>query len=262
MNIKAQQRAALIQAVANEVLRRIGLEQTDESSLVERKRVLVLSEEPLPELENLLRPHVELSYYNETLRDCDLLIMPKLCMQLLVNLANGISAGPRERFVLTMLLKGRRVIAVEEGLYYRKYKSSAPVLLYKLYEKCADQLASYGIRLVKQSELLAVCLEDSRAEEAAHASTASQVTPHASAASQAASARASELCAACSSVNELAQDIVSPMAEVLTCRVVTEAEVKKYRLHNGSQIVIDRNSIITPLAQDYLRMQQMQVHRR
>ncbi|MDT2247092.1 hypothetical protein P7H16_09275 [Paenibacillus larvae] len=108
----------------------------------------------------MLNPHYDVQYYDESLRDCDLIIIPKLCIQLLSNLANGISAGNRERFVLTMLLKGKRVIALDEGLLYRKYKSAAPVLLYKLYAGFADKLENYGIRIVQTPELLAACLEE------------------------------------------------------------------------------------------------------
>ncbi|SMF80442.1 ethanolamine utilization protein [Paenibacillus uliginis N3/975] len=234
MNVEALDRAAIIEAVTAEVMKRLQQAQSNEPTTVPvlKKQAVLLTVEPVPELESMLNQHYEVRYYDESLRDCDVLIIPKLCLQLLSNLGNGISAGQRERFVLTMLLKGRQVIALEEGLLYRKYKSTAPVLLYKQYDGFVDKLSSYGIQMVKESGLLMACQQDGRSEDIQQSSPAI----------------------------EHAEVLLQP--EVLTRKVITEAELKKYRLQNRKEIVIDRHSIITPLAQDYLRMQQMQVHRR
>ncbi|TQR44293.1 ethanolamine utilization protein [Paenibacillus popilliae] len=242
MNIEAQDRAAIIEAVAAEVIKRLGQQEKKEPAAA-RKQAVLLSMEAIPELESVLNSHVDVRYYDETLRDCDVLIIPQLCIQLLANLANGISAGPRERFVLTMLLKGREVIALEEGLQYRKYKSMAPVLLYKMYDEFTAKLSAYGIRLVKEQDLPAACLENG------NVSGKLQVGQKPVAAQED------------NQVESVVSDIASH-ALVLNRKVITEAELKKHRLHNGNEIVIDRHSIITPLAQDYLRMQKMQVHRR
>ncbi|MBD8498566.1 ethanolamine utilization protein [Paenibacillus arenosi] len=250
MNLEAHQQAALIQAVTDEVMRR--LEQMKQGqSTVTKKRAVLLSMESLPELESMLNPHVEVSYYEASMRDCELLIIPKVCLQLLANLANGLSAGPRERFVLTMLLKGRQVVVLEEGLLYRKYKATAPVHLYKLYEGFAHQLNNYGIRTVKTAELLSVCQEDDQQAEAQLRCSLTRTHTEATASS----------CTIPQVSTAESTKAVTP--EVLTSKVITEAVVKKFRqTHHRDEIVISKSSIITPLAQDYLRMQHMQVHRR
>ncbi|NEZ44033.1 ethanolamine utilization protein [Paenibacillus alvei] len=244
MNIEAQERAAIIEAVTAEVMKRLNLERQEETAPA-KKRAVLLTVEAVPELENVLKPYYDVLYYDESLRDCDVLIIPKLCLQLLSNLANGLSVGPRERFVLTMLLKGREVIALEEGLLYRKYKATAPVLLYKLYDEFANKLRAYGIRLVKEHDLLGACLEDSHVEAGSGLQAEQQLAEKRE-----------------DSHVEFAPSTPHAQEFVLNRKVITEAELKKYRLHNGKEIVIDRHSIITPLAQDYLRMQKMQVHRR
>jgi ethanolamine utilization protein len=227
MNLESLDREALIQAVADEVYKRLRQNQTAEAIPPVKPKAVLLSGEPVSELEEMLNPHYDVQYYDESLRDCDLIIIPKLCIQLLSNLANGISAGNRERFVLTMLLKGKRVIALDEGLLYRKYKSTAPVLLYKLYAGFADKLENYGIRIVQTPELLAACLEEDGQSD----------------------------------IQTEVEDIPS-CQDVLSKKVITEAELKQCHFRNIKTVVIDRNSIITPLAQDYLRMQKMHVHRR
>ncbi|WP_106766206.1 TIGR02536 family ethanolamine utilization protein [Paenibacillus faecalis] len=231
MNAEALDRAAIIEAVTAEVIKRLEQAKWKQSTVkAPRKMAVLMATEPVTELESILNQHFEVQYYDESLRECDVLILPKLCLQLLSNLAQGISAGQRERFILTMLLKGKQVIVLEEGLLYRRYKSTAPVLLYKLYDGFANKLSSYGIQLVKESELLATCLQEGRVEQVQQS-----------------------LCAA-----QHEKMVTQP--EVLNRKVITEADLKKYRLQK--QIVIDKNSIITPLAQDYLRMQKIEVHRR
>ncbi|CAH8718114.1 ethanolamine utilization protein [Paenibacillus thiaminolyticus] len=233
MNMEAPDRAALIEAVAAEVLKRLR-QASEAEPIASKKQAVLLAAEPAPALESVLQPHYDVCYYDESLRDCDLLLIPKTCIQLLSNLANGISAGPRERFVLTLLLKGRKVVLLEDGLAYRKYKPTAPVLLYKLYDGMVDKLRSYGIHVVKQTELPLACLEDGGAA----------IVPQADrGAAYADSDAPSQL-------------------ESLHGKVITEAELKKCRLQNRTEIVIDRHAIITPLAQDYMRTQQMRVHRR
>lgn len=231
MNMEAPDRAALLEAVTAEVLKR--LRQAGEAEpIASRKQAVLLAAEPASALESVLHPHYDVHYYEETLRDCDLLLIPKTCIQLLSNLANGISAGPRERFVLTMLLKGRKVVLLEEGLAYRKYKPTAPVLLYKLYDGMVDKLRGYGIRVVKQTELPSACLENGGTAGVHQAEREAEYVD------------------------------VLPQPEALLGKVITEAELKKCRLQNRTEIVIDRHAIITPLAQDYMRTQQLRVHRR
>lgn len=227
MNIAALDKEAFIQAVTEEVYKRLQQRQTVLATPAVKQQAVLLSTEPVPELENILNAHYDVKYYDESLRDCELVVIPKICIQLLSNLANAISTGNRERFLLTMLLKGKKVVALEEGLAYRKYKPTAPVLLYKQYDGYADKLRGYGIRIVSAKELLPVCLETGGAAD----------------------------------VHKELQTAPSG-SEVLSRKVITEAELKKYHLQSIKEIVVDRNSIITPLAQDYLRMQQMHIHRR
>lgn len=232
MDIQDLNRTALIEAVAAEVLKRLQQAPTTEPIAISKKAIL-LSTEPVPVLESILNPYYEVCYYDESVRDCDLLIIPKMCIQLLSYLANGISAGTREHFVLTMLLKGKRIVVLEEGLVYRKYKQTSPAMLYRLYDGFANKLQSYGIKTARKSDLLSACLEDERLAEN-HEEVHSKDTH---------------------------VDMIS-QSDVLTSKVITEADVKKYRLQNVKEIVVGRHSIITPLAQDYLHTHLMRVRRR
>ena len=232
MDIQALNRTALIEAVANEVVKKLQQMQMTEPKTISKKAIL-LTTDPIPIMENILNPYFEVHYYDESVKDGDLLVIPKICIQLLSYLANSISATSRERFILTMLLKGKRVVVLEEGLIYRKYKQTSPFMLYKQYDDFVNKLQSYGIKLARESKLLSVCLEDEslvKKEEEVHKDDAH--------------------------VNEIF------LSEVLTNKVITEADVKKYRHQNMKEIIVSQHSIITPLAQDYLHTHLMHVRRR
>lgn len=267
MNTEALDRAAIVEAVTKEVMSRLSAASAAEASVrtAVMKQAVILATEPVPAVEQMLAPHYQVRYYEEALRDCDVLIIPKVCIQLLANLANAISAGPRERFVMTMLLKGKSVIVLEEGLQYRKYKASAPVLLYKQYDSYVDKLKSYGVRMMKEAELQIGSLDHAVSSEALiHGKLTGP-------AAEDAEVQASEAMSVSQPIQqECSNDRCSLSApgageqkpEVWTRKVLTEAELKKLVLQRKKEIVIDRHCIITPLAQDYLRMQRMHVHRR
>jgi ethanolamine utilization protein len=220
----------LIQKVTDEVYKKL-------KSIAPSKgqRLVILSSQHVPEIEERLGTQFDISYYNEGIKDCDcdLLLIPTICIQLLANLANGLSTGSRERFIFTMLLKGKKVFALEEGLLYRTYKQTAPARLYKMYTDFVENIKTYGIQIVQKEELLQQYLQDEQMAAAPEAEEKEETLPES-----------------------------NHLAEILAKKVVTEADLKRCCLKQIREIVIDQKSILTPLAYDYLREQQMIVHRR
>lgn len=218
----------LVRKVTEEVQKRLNSKSSNQ-----RLQVVILSSQPEPELEAMLGTRFAVSYYREGLSDCDLVLIPEVCVQLLANLANGLSATGREQFVLAMLLKGKKVFAREEGLLYRKYKQTAPSGLYKMYDDYTEIIQKCGISIVNESVLLDGLLQDKW--PAAEAAAEKKQEPALSG---------------------------SPSPEVLNKKVVTEADLKKCYLNQITEIVIAQKSVLTPLAHDYLKAHQMKVHRK
>ncbi|MBH9750468.1 ethanolamine utilization protein, partial [Clostridioides difficile] len=52
----------------------------------------------------------------------------RLCMRGLSNIALGNSTSDEERFILKMIMKGKEVYVLDEGIEYKKYKDTAPNL--------------------------------------------------------------------------------------------------------------------------------------
>ncbi len=75
---------------------------------------------------DMLNNEFDILHFDKDLRDCEILIVSKLCMRGLCNLALGNSTSDEERFILKMLMKGKKVYILDEGIEYKRYKETAP----------------------------------------------------------------------------------------------------------------------------------------
>ena len=57
---------------------------------------------------NLIKNDFEIVEFDGNIKDCDIVIISKLCVRGLSNLANGNSTSDEERFILKMLMKGKK----------------------------------------------------------------------------------------------------------------------------------------------------------
>lgn len=71
----------------------------------------------------------------------------------LVNLSQGSYGTDRSKELLNILLEGKEIFLIEEGIYWRKFKS-IPVELEKKYLEYEEQLKKYGMKIVRKLELL------------------------------------------------------------------------------------------------------------
>ena len=67
---------------------------------------------------DLLKDDFDVVNFDNSIRDCEIVIVSKLCMRGLSNLALGNSTSDEERFILKMLMKGKKVYVLDEGLEY------------------------------------------------------------------------------------------------------------------------------------------------
>ncbi|QOT00183.1 ethanolamine utilization protein [Brevibacterium sp. JNUCC-42] len=226
MNIEA-----LVEAVTNEVYKKLQEMKFSQGEPKKRQKAIIMANQSHPEIEARIESHYEFQYHDEQIKDCDLVIIPTVCIQLLGNLANGISAGSRERFILTMLLKGKKVVVLENSMVYKKYKQTSNPVLYKQYEEFEARIKSFGIQMVQESDLLNIDDKvDNQEVEIAKQDS------------------------------DIEQEEVRK--EVLSKKLITESDLKKFHLRHVNEIIVNKNSIITPLAKDYIKMKQIKVRRK
>lgn len=181
--------------------------------------VCVVSSTEELELEEALKEQYNLVYFAEDMEDSEFerIIIPRLSIKMLANLANGVSSTREEEFILTSLLKGKKVAVLRKGVEYYAYKQSSPAPLYKMYNEYEEKLEKFGISF--EEEGLNVQMEIERDEGQ-------------------------------SSAKEI---------YFFKKRLVTEAALQKLYLQSTTEIMINKNSIITPLAKDFIRTHHLKI---
>lgn len=211
----------LIQQIVSEVLRRINIEKK-----VEKRKTLFLekkSEEIKLKYSLFITNWDQIHFieeYTENIKDYDLIICPNLSMTDLVDIANGRPDSKISSIIIEAILNGVKVKCLEEGIYYRQFKSTANANFYSTMVEYENKLISYGIEIVKCSQI----------EE---------------------------------DFNSIQEKNKSPEKDTICLdkRVITKLDIERLYDNSYKQINIKEGSLITPLAEEYIRMKHIELKR-
>lgn len=174
--------------------------------------------------EKLLGEKYYIIPYKDKIDEYDILIVGKLCLRGLSTLALGSNCSVEERFILKSLLKGKKVYILEDGVEYKRYKDTAPKTLYNLYLEYEKRLKQYGIEWITHPKELLTTLTNTK-----------QIT---------------------------SQNNTDETFSFNHIKVLTESEINKVYLQGIKKITVAKNCIITPLAQDSIRVHHLEVIRK
>lgn len=192
-----------------------------------RKKAVIMQNDNIEKYYELLGAEYNLISYDEDIKDCDVVIVPKLCLKSMGNLANLICSTEEEHFIIKMLMSGRKVYIIEDGMYYKKYKNTAPKQLYNKYLDFEKQLTNYGIEILRNSFNNTYKLEEAQI------------------------------------INNIPNIInIDESAEITNKKLITESDIKKHYIKGSRLIVIDSKSILTPLAKDFIRINHIEIMRK
>lgn len=177
---------------------------------------------PKPKLEKRIPSNYRIQYYCEQTEEADLVILPSMSISMMANLASCICQTPEERYLLSMLLKGKRIVSLKDGMEYRSYKATSPVILYKMYEEFEMKLTGFGMEFCDFDSL---CLLEKKAEEVPDGKL--EQIP--------------------------SQEPEETEAILIDKKLISEADLQKIFLKHKRTIVVQPKAIFTPLAKDYIR---------
>lgn len=164
-------------------------------------------------------------------------LITSLNIQALVRVAEGDEGCTVEgRTLLGAFLNGQPVAALKEGVVWRRYMSTAPKALLARYSQYESVLQSYGLKLVSEDE----------AVEALLGRPAAASSPSAYAAPQSGFERQ------------------APTGKGGGRPVLTEAEVMRMAPASqgyDQQLRLEPGTVLTPLAQDYIKAMRINVIR-
>lgn len=186
---------------------------------------------------DLLKDEYEVIGFDKSIRSTDILIISKLCMRGLANLALGNSTSDEERFILKMLMKGKKVYILDEGIEYKRYKETAPKALYKKYISYEDEIKTFGVEIVKdirnitlnkKQDSKRLSLTDKNMKKEEEFSKLQEIT--------------SQLM-----IDEQSLDLRNK-------KLISESDLRKPAINGAKNVLVNKKSIVTPLAMDFMRI--------
>jgi ethanolamine utilization protein len=224
----------LVNSIVDELYKKIN-----DLDISVKPKAVVLWPNNKEELETL-KDRFEVAEFSDETRDCDIVVVSRLCMRGLCNLASGNSTSVEERFILKMLMKGKKVFVLHNNLEYKRYKSTAPKALYNKYVEYEDEICKYGIKLVE--DLSCITLDkDVRSNK-------SNI----------------EKCIAESPVKYIdsaKENIAIKSLDLSAKKLISESDLRKYRSEDLQELIVNKKSIITPLASDFVRVHHLNLIR-
>lgn len=215
-----------IDEIVTEVYKRL------EQCSYHRKRVGIIG----PVAHNLLHNLGHQYDVVEESKDCDIFIITEMSYAMLARLALGLPGDQKEEIILSSLLLGKKVFLFQQGIEVEQYKETSYKNLYLLYQDYLSKLKLFGIQIINHVSMIETTISDTvdkqKFNERARYDSVKDL-----------------------SCNEKYMDLTMK-------KVLLEKDLKNYHLQNNSTIILDKKCIITPLAEDYLKMHMISVQKK
>lgn len=222
----------LVDLIVEEVCNKVNNGKISGGSV--RKVAIVINENNLNEITKVLENDYKISIYGNEDIEGEIVIIPTLSLKAMANLATLVISEAQEEFIIKMLMMGKKVYVLESGLEYRRYKNTASRALYNKYLDFENQLKIHGIQIigyigeVKKDDKNLLNYESNDV-------SGSEV---------------------------LSSDNTDGLKlELRNKKVISETEIKGNFITGINSLVIDKRSIITPLASDFIRTHNLRVKR-
>lgn|GEM_PF-2692099 len=221
----------LVDMITKEVMMRIpGITN---NIAIDKEKVLVISScaQELTEVKDLIKDKYQVHIYdseNIKLQDYEHIIITNLCNKGLSSMALGLCNDEVQDFIVEALFSNKKVYVLKEGIQYRKYSTNANEALYDLYKQYECKIISYGVNLVEKKDLL----------------------------------KSMEIGVAPAIVLASADTMQShQVVEINNKRLITESDLKKLYMNGIEEVNLIKKVILTPLAQDFIRIKRLKINR-
>lgn len=237
----------LIEFLVDEIYKRIQEESNKSNSLEKKKSIVVIGETNVDFYKEALR-EFDINPLTSECKDCDILLISKLCIKGLSNIAQGTCTTKAENFALEMLLKGKKVYILEEGIEYRKYKNTAPKVLYNKYIKFEEELLAYGIEVIDDLNKISI---GNKGEKVSSNEIKEEINR--------------SLCLCDENKSEGEKNLEASIIEdeftinLSNKKLVSESDLRKPHINGVRTLIVDKKAIITPLAKDYIRINNLNI---
>lgn len=218
----------LVDLIVQEVYKKL---QESAKSTVKDKTAVIVGEYDLIAAGRALGHSYNVISYGEESVEGDVIIVSTLTIKSMANLATLVGTNDEENFIIKSLMEGKKVYVLEDGLEYRKYKNTAPKALYNKYLDFEKELKLYGINLIEYIGNLVDKIPKKQCDKA-------------------------------EATIEIANPTVDEFSlEIRNKKLISESDLRKPFINGMKTLIIDKKSIITPLASDFIRIHNLKVKR-
>lgn len=232
MDMDIKDTRKLIEHITAEVLKKINFHSEAENKSFKTK-ILAVSFSNREIFEALDCNKFEVEYGEDSLENLfiekyEAIFVGKLGTDDLARVALGIGGNPLSQLLIKALLKYKEIFIIEDKLEYRSYEKTANTSFYKMLQGYEEKLKEFGIRFIESMEIEAILNKQDEATsfESTKASRENQSSYH------------------------------------LQGKIITEAIAKHVCFQGYKKIEFSKNTIITPLAQDYFKTNAVTLIRR
>lgn len=221
----------LTELIVDEILKKLAVTPCVLTNNNQTQTAIVLWSTNLDKY-SILKNQYNINQYEDNIREYDVLIIERLCLRGLSNLALGTSASTEERFILKALLQGKRVYILEDGIEHHKYKITAPKTLYNQYMRYEDTLKHYGVEIIQSIDY--ILYQNNKTTATGDTKVLTTIQDNFSKAKQ---------------------------QVLMHKKVLTEVDIRRAIEKGPKTIEISKNTIITPLAEDFIRAHHLEVNK-
>ncbi|MBU3209967.1 TIGR02536 family ethanolamine utilization protein [Clostridium algidicarnis] len=227
----------LVDMITREVMKRINV--IIETSSTSKKAVLILEDTKnlCPIVKGRIDQNEMSVDYIDTMKDVDsyeIILIQNLSNNELVNISKGYGNSPKEKVIIDMLLKGKKLYALEKGLQYKEHEDKSPKALLEVFEGYKNKLVSFGIEFKSLGAILGNTKENNKIEVLR-------------------SPLVKESCKIEKSDNNKC------LSSVLNKKLISESDIKNLKKEGLKEILICKGSIVTPLAKDFARINNIDI---
>lgn len=218
----------LIELITKEVMKRIKLMVEVNNN---NKKVLILekSENLCPVVKKILAEN-EMSVDSidsmGNLDNYEFILIQNLSNNELINIAQGYQNSEKEKAIIDILLKGKKVYGLEKGLEYKEYEDVAPKGLIEVFQGYKEKLSTFGVEFTSLRAIIGSKVTEKSANKSEEKTQ----------------------------VKSLEKVDVKTHQNVITKKLVSEIDMKNMQKDGAKEVRISKKSIITPLAKDFARI--------
>lgn len=156
-------------------------------------------------------------------QNSEVIVISKLTIDEMIEISLGQRKSIVSQMIITGLLMGKEVVVLSEGLEYRKYMTSASKPLYELYKSYEVKIAEFGAVIIEEENLLGALTNKCANAE---------------------------------------KDVYSCNVEAYDARnkkLVDYSLIQNVIENKNSKVLVDKKTLITAMAKDLIREQQIEI---